>query len=140
VPVDGLDGLAIDLVCVLSTPECSDQILVLLNAQVELASFVVLELRVVDGLLRNASAAPKPNALDFEVGLISDDQVSGETVLAEIVEALEETIAEIVGDVKLFTLALVLVVVEEPERETVGVVLLLELFDTFTLLVLDIDE
>jgi len=41
--------------------------------------------------------------------------VSCETVLAEIVESLEETIAEVVGNVKLFTFSLVLVVVEEPE-------------------------
>ena len=139
-PVDSLDGLAIDLVGVFGTPESADEILVLLDIQVELASLVIFELGVVDGFLRNASAAPEPDTLDFEVGLISDNQVSGEAVLAEVVEALEETIAQIVGDVELLTLALILVVVEEPEGETVGVELLLELFDTFTLLVLDIDE
>jgi hypothetical protein len=95
---------------------------------------------VVTGLLRNAGATPKPNTFNFEVGLITNDQMSGETVLAEVVEALEETIAQVVSDVEFLTLTLVLVVVEEPERESVGVVLLLELFDTFTLLVLDINE
>ena len=66
--------------------------------------------------------------------------MSGEAVLAEVVEALEEPIAEVVCDVELLALALVLVVVEEPQREAVWIELLLKLFDTFSLLVLDVDE
>lgn len=139
-PVDGLDGLAIDLVSVLSTPECADEVLILFDVQVEFACLVVFELGVVDGLLRDASATPEPDALNFEVGLISEHQVSSEAVLAEIVEALEETIAQVVGDVEFFALTLVLVVVEEPQRETGRVELLLEFLDTFALLVFDVDE
>ena len=66
--------------------------------------------------------------------------MSSEAVLAEFVEALEETIAQVVGDVEFFALTLVLVVVEEPQRETGRVELLLELLDTFALLVFDVDE
>jgi len=140
VPIYGLDSLTIDFIGVLSTPESTDKVFILFDSQVQLASLVVLELRVVDGLLRNASAAPQPDTFDLEVGLVAEDQVPGEAVLAEVVEALQEPIAEVVCDVELLALALVLVVVEEPQGEAVGVELLLELLDARALLVLDVDE
>ena len=114
-PADRLDVHAVNFVGWFDTPESSDQIFVFLDSQVELSLLVVLELWVINCFLRNASTAPHPNTFNFETWLITEYQVSCETVLAEIVESLEETIAEIVGDVKLFTFSLVLVVVEEPK-------------------------
>jgi hypothetical protein len=99
VPADSLDGHTVYFISWFDTPEGSDQILVFLDIQVELSLLVVLELWVVNCFLRNASTAPHPNTFNFETWLITKHQVSCETVLAEIVESLEETIAEIVGDI-----------------------------------------
>ena len=57
-PVDALDGLAIDRVSVLGTPECANEVLILFDVKVQFACLVVFELGVVDGLLRDASATP----------------------------------------------------------------------------------
>ena len=87
-PVDCLDGHAVDSVSLFDTPESSDQVFVFLNSQVELSLLIVLELWVVNCFLRNASTAPHPNTFNFKIWLITEYQVSCETVLAEIVESL----------------------------------------------------
>ena len=71
VPIYALNGLSIDCVSVLGTPESTDEILILFHGQVQLTGLVVLELRVVDGLLRNASAAPEPDTFNLKAGLFA---------------------------------------------------------------------
>lgn len=66
--------------------------------------------------------------------------MSGQAVLSEIVESLQETFAHVFGLVKLNTFAFIHLVVEEPNREASLIHLLLELIDTFTFLVLYIDH
>jgi len=115
VPADGLYCLAINLVCRLNTPEGANQFFVIFVGQVKFTGLVVLKLWMVNSFLRNAGTTPQPNTFNLEVWLVTKDQVARKAVLAEVVEALQETIAQVICDVELFAFTFVFVVVQEPK-------------------------
>lgn len=98
--------------------------------KIELAILVVLELRMVDSLLGDSSTTEKPNALNFKGWLLTGDAHSCESMLSELVEALKETLEEILGLVHNLTLALVLLVLKEPHGITLAVELLEQLVNS----------
>ena len=114
-PHHGLNLHAVGLLADLSTPELSDELEVLLVVEVDLACFVVFELRVVVHFEWDLVASEAPDTLNFKLGLFVEDAHSGQAVLSEVVESLQETLHQVLGFVELFTLTLVLVIVEEPE-------------------------
>ena len=114
-PHDRLGFHSVDHFALLGSPESSEECNVCGIVQVHPALLVVLELWVVNGFLGNGGASEEPDTLDFEVGLLTKDDVSGESVLSELVESLEETLAEVLSLVEDLALSLVLVVVEEPD-------------------------
>jgi len=115
VPHNRLGFHPVDDVALLGSPESSDECNVFGIVEVHPALLVVLELGVVNGFLGNCGASEQPHTFDFEAGLLTQDDVSGEGVLSELVESLQETLAEVLSLVKDLTLSLVLVVVEEPD-------------------------
>lgn len=123
-PRDGLDLSAVGNAALLSTPELSDEGDVGFVIQIELAVLVVFELRMVDGLLGDSGTTEEPDALDFKRWLLTSDAHSCESMLSEGVEALKETLEEVLGLVHNLTLALVLFVLEEPHGITLAVELL----------------
>ena len=78
-----LDGSAVNLAIGNSAEEGTEDSHVLGLVEIELPLLVVLELGMVDGLLGDSGATEQPDTLNVEVGLVTDDGVAGERVLAE---------------------------------------------------------
>ncbi len=79
-------------------------------------------------LLRDALASEEPEALDLEGGLLAEDGHHGEGVVAElVVHALQESVHQVGGLVEQHAFALVLLIVHEVKRVTLGVVILEEM-------------
>jgi len=116
-----------------SAPEVADELAVSLVADVELASLVVLELGVVNHLLRDALSAEEPDTLNLEVGLLAKDSGVREGIGSElVVHALEEAVHEVGGLVKQLTLALILLVVHEVDRVALRVVVIEEVLHSLS--------
>jgi len=92
-----LNEISINGILLLGAPEIAEHLDILLLGHVELAFFVVLELGVVDGLLWDSGTTEKPDTLDFKFGLLTQNGVLGHRVLTELLEALNETIAQVDG-------------------------------------------
>ena len=100
-------------------PESLDELPIDCGAlNVELALREVLELGVLLHGLDHISASPEEYTHDVERGLLAVNSENAEGVLAQLViHALEETIEEVVGHMQDDTLTLVLLIVDEIERE-----------------------
>ena len=136
-PVDGKNGHAHNgVLVVLGAPEVTEELFILLVVEdVHLASLVVLELGVVEGLLRDAKTTPEPDAHNLLLLLSSEDEVASERPLSDLVTSLEVTLAQVFSLVEDFAFISVHLVVHEPDGETFSVHLLHQLVDGSTLLV-----
>ncbi len=124
----------------LGCPEFGNEVAVILIIHAEFSDLVVLELRVVLQLLRNALASEEPHSLDFEAGFFSEDSMGSEAVLSEVVESLQESIQQVRCLVENHTFTFVFLVVEEVDGVAFSVVLLQEGGHAFSLLVLAVHE
>jgi len=95
---------------------------------------------VVLALLWDDSATHAPDTLDFERWLLAGDAHASEGMFAEGVESLKETLEQVLSLIHDLTLALVLIVLQEPESIALLVEDLKELIDTSTSLIWVIDE
>ena len=101
---------------------------------------MVFEARVVLHFLRNSLSSEEPDTLDFELRLLSEDDVSGKGVLSEVVNSLEESISKVSELIEDFSLTFVLIVVQEEDAESLSVVLLQEFSHSFSSSVLHVHE
>lgn len=128
------NDLAVDGVANLGAEELLDELLVGFVVEGEFSLVIVLELRVIDHLLRNALASEEPDGLDVKVGDLSNDGHHGEGVASERVDSLEETVHEVAGLIEDNTLTFVLVVLGVVEAVALVVVVLEEEVNTLGLL------
>jgi len=132
VPLGGENIHVHDSGTFVGTPEVSHELLVFLVAEdVHLSLGVVLERGVIVALLGDTGGSPHPDAHNLLLLLGSEDELSGEGPLSELVESLEETIAQVLSDVKNLTLISEHLVVEEPNGPALLVELFLKLINTF---------
>ena len=87
---------------------------------------------MINALLGDSQATNKPDALNFEVGLLAGDAHSCEGMLSKGVEALEEALEKILSLVHDLTLALVLFILPEVHGVALAIKQLEELVNCFT--------
>ena len=98
VPGKGADGLSVGLGTDGTTPEFSEKLVILgVVDGIHLSVLVVFELRMVVHLLRNFGTSEEPDTHDVVVTFNTDNSVSSESVLLEVVDSLHETIEEVVS-------------------------------------------
>ena len=100
---------------VLGGEEVSGEVVVGLVLHVQLAGAHILELRVVDALLRNDLATDEEDTSDLEVGHLTEHAHLTEGVLTEAIETLHEALKKVGEDVVDLSLLADLLVVEMPE-------------------------
>jgi len=82
---------------------------------IELLSFVVLKLRMVNHFLWDGQTTPKEYALDVKIWLVTIDPKVAEAVLTHSLHTLKETVKHVVGHVHFLTLAFYLFVRNLPD-------------------------
>ena len=139
-PHGGVDGEAHGgASAVLGAEELSAELLVSLVGHVHLAGAHVLELRVVNALLRNDLATDEEDTSDLEGWLSAEHADLTEGVLAEVVKTLKETFEEVSKLILDGTLVANLLVVEEPEGVALKIDLFHELVEALARLIGDVD-
>lgn len=106
-----LDIESVDFLSLFGAPEVSDQFLVIFIINIQFSAFIVFKLWVVDHFLRDSLSSEEPDTLNFKLGFVSEHQVSGQAVLSEVVDSLEETIQHVGSLVKNLSLTIVHLVV-----------------------------
>lgn len=86
---------ALDFFTLLAAPELTDERDIFGLSRVKLAVAVVLELRVIDGLLRNFGAAEEPDTFNLKTGLCAKHCMTRKCVLAEGIESLYEAVGQV---------------------------------------------
>ena len=139
-PHGGVDGEAHGgASAVLRAEELSAELLVSLVGHVHFAGAHVLELRVVNALLRNDLASDEEDTSDLEGWLSAEHADLTEGVLAEVVKTLKETFEEVSKLILDGTLVANLLVVEEPEGVALKIDLVHELIEALARLIGDVD-
>ena len=135
-PHSNLDGETVNNCAgIFCSHKLSNDRQVSLAIPVHLAGSHVLELRVIDQLLRDTLASNKHDTHKLEVWLVSEHEELAERVLSEVLESLDETFKEVLEHVANLTLFAHLLIVEEPKSVAFFVNLSHELVETHTLLV-----
>jgi len=111
-----------------------------LAVPVHLAGSHVLELGVIDQLLRDTLASNKHDTHKLEVWLVSEHEELAERVLSEVFESLDETFKEVLEHVANLTLFAHLLIVKEPKSVAFFINLFHELIETHTTLVGTVHE
>jgi len=137
VPFQSLGLHTADGLLFFAAEELSHQLVVVFVVSwVHLSGLVVLELRVLFlKAIRDHLTSKEPYTHDLKVGLFSEDTVSSEGILADVLGSGEESVHEIVCNMELNSLAIILVVVEEPEAPAFPVQHFVPLVNSFALLV-----
>ena len=139
-PHGGVDGEAHGgASAVLGAEELSAELLVSLVGHVHFAGAHVLELRVVNALLRNDLASDEEDTSDLEGWLSAEHADLTEGMLAEVVKTLKETFEEVSKLILDGTLVANLLVVEEPEGVALKIDLVHELIEALARLIGDVD-
>ena len=139
-PHGGVDGEAHGgASAVLRAEELSAELLVSLVGHVHFAGAHVLELRVVNALLRNDLATDEEDTSNLEGWLSAEHADLTEGVLAEVVKTLKETFEEVSKLILDGTLVANLLVVEEPEGVALKIDLVHELIEALARLIGDVD-
>ena len=139
-PHGGVDGEAHGgASAVLGAEELSAELLVSLVGHVHFAGAHVLELRVVNALLRNDLATDEEDTSNLEGWLSAEHADLTEGVLAEVVKTLKETFEEVSKLILDGTLVANLLVVEEPEGVALKIDLVHELIEALARLIGDVD-